>query len=184
MSCVNAAIRAVLLGALILIAGMPNARAAADVSVADLEAATRALGFLDSLRKDGTIVVGIIFMPGNAESRGLAERTATSLARLGGPNSTIIKAEFIGADKLAEFSGRLDAVFLLPGVAASATTVGETLRRLHVVSISNDPACIQSRCCVLMIRTGGRVDIVLDTAMAEAVGARFSSVFAMMVKRI
>jgi hypothetical protein len=34
-----------------------------------------------------------------------------------------------------------------------------------------------------MVRTEGTVEIVLDTALADSVGARFSTVFAMMVKR-
>jgi hypothetical protein len=52
-----------------------------------------------------------------------------------------------------------------------------------LVSISNDPACMDAKCCVLMVRTVGGVEIVLDTQLAEAVGAHFSSVFTMMVKR-
>jgi hypothetical protein len=34
-----------------------------------------------------------------------------------------------------------------------------------------------------MIRTGRGVEIILQTSLADAVGARFSAVFSMMVKR-
>ncbi len=34
-----------------------------------------------------------------------------------------------------------------------------------------------------MVRTGSGVEIVLQTALADVVGARFSTVFMMMVKR-
>jgi hypothetical protein len=61
--------------------------------------------------------------------------------------------------------------------------VGDFIRRRHIISISNDPACLGAGCCVLMVRTTGTVEIVLDTALADSVGARFSTVFAMMVKR-
>jgi hypothetical protein len=36
---------------------------------------------------------------------------------------------------------------------------------------------------VLMVRTGQRVEISLNTELADAVGARFSLVFTMVVKR-
>jgi hypothetical protein len=51
------------------------------------------------------------------------------------------------------------------------------------VSVSSDPACLDAKCCVLMVQAGSNVNIVLDTAMATATGAHFSSVFTMMVKR-
>jgi hypothetical protein len=42
---------------------------------------------------------------------------------------------------------------------------------------------MDARCCVLMVQAGSSVNIVLDTALADAAGAQFSSVFTMMVKR-
>ena len=70
----------------------------------------------------------------------------------------------------------------LPG-AANAQAIADIVRRRHVISISTDPACLDSKCCVLMVHAERKVEIVLDTALADAAGAHFSSVFAMMVKR-
>jgi hypothetical protein len=84
---------------------------------------------------------------------------------------------------LAQFASRVDALFLLPGSSKDQAAITEFMRRRHLVSISNDPACMDAKCCVLMVRTTGGVEIVLDTQLAEAVGAHFSSVFTMMVKR-
>ncbi len=73
----------------------------------------------------------------------------------------------------------------MPSVTSDAASadVSDYVRQNRVVSISSDPACLDAQCCVLMVRSGSGVDIVLDTAMADAAGARFSSVFTMMVKR-
>jgi hypothetical protein len=60
----------------------------------------------------------------------------------------------------------------------------EAILHHRLVSISDDPICIQEKCCVLMVRAGQRVEITLNTALADAVGARFSLVFTMAVKRI
>jgi hypothetical protein len=151
------------------------------VSLADLQAASRSLGFLDTLRRDGPIVVGIVYAPATANAQALAAETADRLRSISGPNAAPFRPELIPASELPQFAGRLDAVFLMPG--SSGETIADAIRRRRIVSISSDPACLDARCCVLHVRTASGVEIVLDTALANAVGARFSPVFAMMVKR-
>jgi hypothetical protein len=171
-----AAALAVLLGGWPLHAAEPLA-----VSVSDLQATARSLGFLDTLRRDGTIVIGIVYA--SPSDRAQAAQAADRLRAIPGPNASEIRPELIAAADFSQVPGRLDAVFLMPGVWAAHAGVAETVRRRRVVSISNDPTCLDARCCVLLIRTTRGVEIFLDTALADAVGARFSSVFSMMVKR-
>ena len=165
--------------ALLLNAAPLRAADSPAVSLADLQAVARSLGFLDTLRRDGTVVVGIVYA--TSGGRLSAAETAERLRSIPGPNAASFRPELIAASELSQFSGRLDAVLLMPG--ASSETVADVVRRRRIVSISSDPACLNARCCVLHVRTGGGVEIVLDTALADAVGARFSPVFAMMVKR-
>jgi hypothetical protein len=169
--------------ALAALLGGPPATAAEDVTVSDLQAMTRSLGFLDTLRRDGTIAIGVVYAPNVPNARMLAARAAESLRAIPGPNSAALRPEIIAVEELAQFPGRLDAVFLMPGVSAPEHGMADTVRRRRLVSISNDPACLDAKCCVLMVGTTGSVEIVLDTAQADAVGAHFSSVFVMMVKR-
>src|SRR5882757_6773883 len=102
--------------ALVLLLGAaPAAYAANDVTVADLQAAARALGFLDPLPRDQTIVVGIVFASGLTNARALAVQTAEQFKAIPGPNHTSFQTEIIAVDGLTQFTNRLDALFLLPG---------------------------------------------------------------------
>src|ERR1700722_4698819 len=150
---------------------------------ADLQAIMRSLGFLDTLPHAGTIHFGVVYSSSASEGRAQATQVAAMLGAMPGPNSTTLRADAVAAENLAQTTGRFDALLLLPGSASTAGAVTEFIRQRHVISISNDPACVGAGCCVLMVRTANGVEIVLDTALAEAVGAHFSTVFAMMVKR-
>jgi hypothetical protein len=155
----------------------------ADVSLSELQATARSLGFLDSLTRDGTIVLGIVHASNSPEGKTVAAALAEQVRGIKGPNSAVFKTEILSVNELAQFGDRLDAIFLAPGTMAEASIIAEVIRRKHLVSISNDPGCLQSKSCVLMIRTDRGVEINLDMSLADAVGARFSPVFSMMVKR-
>ena len=168
------------LGALLLCAASADAM---EVAPADVQAAVRTLGFLDSLQHHTSIAVGVVYKAGDAESKALAQRTAAILAATKAPNGSSIDTNVLAVNELEVAGRRFDVVFLVLGVAENGRLVAEFVRRQHVLSISNDPACLTSQCCVLMVRAGARTEIVLDTALAEATGSTFSSVFMMMVKR-
>jgi hypothetical protein len=161
----------------------PSARAADIVAPADLQAATRSLGFLDSLQNRSTISIGVVYGAGVRDGKNSATQTAGALSTMSGPGSSTIRANIISVDELVQNTQHFDALYLLPGVVTNGAQVADAVRRQHVVSISSDPACLDAKCCVLMVQAGAGVNIVLDTALADAAGAHFSSVFTMMVKR-
>ena len=165
----------------VTLAHMPSAQAA-DVALADLQAATRSLGFLDSLQNRSTISIGVVYGAGVRDGKNSAAQTAGTLAAMRGPGSSTIRANAVTVDELAQNAQHFDALYLMPGLAPNGAQIGDAVRRLHVVSISSDAACMDARCCVLMVQAGSGVNIVLDTALAAAAGAQFSSVFTMMVK--
>jgi hypothetical protein len=158
------------------------ARAADDVSLADLRAAARSFGFLQNQLRANDFTVGIVYASGSTASKALGQQVADRLRALPGPKDGALKTEMIAANDLASRAEGLDALYLLPGTAASASAIVEVARRKHLLVISNDPACLDQRCCMLMVRDIGRVEIVLDSALAQSAGIAFSSVFAMMVK--
>ena len=153
------------------------------VSVDNLQAAMHTLSFLESLPKEGTILVGVVYPPDIATTEVLATETAKVIGTMHGPNSRRLQPIVLSTNALAKFEGRLDLVFLVIGASKHPEEILDAMRRLHFVSISDDPACADARCCVLMVRTDQRVEISLNTALADAVGARFSLVFTMVVKR-
>lgn len=159
------------------------AHAAGDISLADLKAAIRSLGFLQNLPRNDAFVVGVIYAPGSPDNKSLGQQTAERIRTIPGPTDAGLRAEVISANDLAQYPGHIDALFLVPGIApATAAGIADTARRKHLLVMSNDPSCFDQRCCMLMVRAGSRVDIVLDTALASSAGVSFSSVFAMMVK--
>lgn len=165
-----------------VLAATPSA-SADEVSLSDLEAATRTLGFVENLPKDGTLALGVVFASQAPESRALALDVAERLRGIAGPNSLTITAEIIPADSISQYAGRLDALFILPGASGEGAAIADAVRQRHLVSISNDPRCLDQQCCVLLVRTAQDVEIVLNGELAKAAETRFSSVFAMMVKR-
>ena len=102
---------------------------------------------------------------------------------MAGPDSSTIRAVPILVGDLARSTQRFDVLYLMPGPSTNSIVVVGYVRQHRVVSISSDPACLTVQCCVLMVRAGSSTEIVLDTELAAATGARFSSVFTMMVKR-
>lgn len=160
-----------------LAAAIP-AQAADDVSLADLKAATRSLGFLQNLPQGKDYVVGIVYPTPTAKA--LGQQTADRMRGLPGPNNTALRPEIISLQELAAHADGLNALYLLLG--AENGGIADVARRKHLLVMSNNPACLDQHCCMLMVRDSGRVEIVLDSDLAQAAGISFSSVFAMMVK--
>lgn len=160
-----------------------SAHAADAVALADLQAATRSLGFLDSLQNRSAISIDVVYSTNVRDGKNSAAQTAGMLASMRGPGSSAIHTSVMSIEEFVQNAQHFDALYLMPGVAGGGIQVGKSVRRQRVVSISNDPVCLDVKCCVLMVQAGSGVNIVLDTAMASAVGAQFSSVFTMMVKR-
>ncbi|MGB8840387.1 MAG: YfiR/HmsC family protein [Aliidongia sp.] len=157
--------------------------AVGDVTDADLQAGARALGFLDSLPHDGIVAVGIVYADAVSESKAQAQQTADRLRMIPGPNNSRFVPVLIPVETLSRTSERVDVLYLMPGVSGSAATIAEVARQRHLLTLSDDPACVDSHDCVLMVRSDRRVEIVLDIALADAVGVHFPSVFMMLVTR-
>lgn len=149
------------------------------VPAENVQAAARSLQFLETLPRNASLLIGIVYV----SDRAAADDTARVFSAQPAPNAASFVPALIPVDGLADFNGHLDALFLMPGVSSYAEPVISTVRMRHLVSISGDPQCLETHCCVLMVRSGERIEIVLDTSLAEAAGARFSTVFTMMVKR-
>ena len=155
--------------------------AAGEVTPADLQAAMRALGFLTALQNRPSIAVGVVYH--DADSKLQAARVAAMLMRQGGPGSATVAASVMAVQDLPQSAQHVDALYLLSLPPESGRSVADFVKRESVVSISADPACLDEQACVLMVQARSNMTIVLDTALAQAAGAKFSAVFTMLVKR-
>jgi hypothetical protein len=162
---------------------VPYSYAAESVSIDNLQAAVQTLNFLESLPKGGPITVGVIYASEIANSQQLAVAAVKAIGAMRGPNNREIQAVGISIDDLSHYAGHLDVVYLLIGASNHSDAIVTAIRRLHAVSISDDPACETTKCCVLLVRSGQRVEITFNSALADVAGARFSLVFMMVVKR-
>ncbi len=154
---------------------------AGEVTAADLQAAMRALGFLTALQNHPAITVGVVYH--DADSKLQAARVAAMLVRQGGPGSATVAASVIAVQDLPLMAQHVDALYLLSLPPEAGRSVSDFVKRQSVVSISADPACLEEQACVLMVQARSNMTIVLDTALAQAAGTRFSAVFTMLVKR-
>jgi hypothetical protein len=152
-------------------------------SADSLQAAIRTLSFLESLPREGVIAVGVVYPSDIPNAQVLAVETAKSIGDMRGPNFRILRSVVLSTIDLEKFQGHLDVIFLMPGASKHSDVILNAMHRNHLVSISGDPACVDAKCCVLMVHSGQRVEISLNTALADAVGAHFSLVFMMVVKR-
>jgi hypothetical protein len=170
-----------LLSAVLVCVVLAPPLAAADVSPADLNAAVRSLGFLSSLQSRSSIVIGVVYNGADPASKAQAARAAAELVRLAGPRSATITAFVVAAQDLG--SQHYDAIYLMGLPAETSRAVSDFVRRQGVVSVSYDPACLEMQTCVLLVQARTSMSVVLDTALAKAAGAKFSTVFTMLVKR-
>ncbi|NIK87331.1 hypothetical protein FHS83_000649 [Rhizomicrobium palustre] len=154
-----------------------------EVSQADLQAALRSLGFLTALEKRSAIQLGVVYSSNDPEAKSQAQRVAAMLGKLSGPGSASVQVSVLSVQEAAQSSQHVDALYLLPLPYDSGKVISDAVKRQGVVSISPDPACLEMSACVLYVQTRPTMTIVLDTALAQAAGARFSTVFTMMVKR-
>jgi hypothetical protein len=170
--------------AILLTTALCASAPAAEVSPADLQAAMRALGFLSALQNRPSIAVGVVYVGGDPDSKALAARAAAMLTRLKGPGSSTVSANMVAVQELSQNALHVDALYLMPLPPDGGHTVSDFVKRQGVVSISNDPSCFESQACVLLVQAArSNMTIVLDTALAQATGAKFSTVFTMLVKR-
>ena len=158
---------------------LTNPAVADEITVADLRAVANALGFLNGLPHGAPVTIGVVFGTDGKQ----ASQTAAALEAIPGPAQSSFKTTLVQAKDLARAPGHFDAVLVMPDAAGQAAMVAEAARRRKLVTVATDPSCLEQDACVLMVRAGTRVHIVLDTQLATAVGANFSSVFTMMVER-
>jgi hypothetical protein len=162
---------------------VPYANAADPISVDNLQAAVQTLNFLESLPKEGPITVAVIYASEFANSQQLAAEAVKAIDTMRGPNNREVQAVGISIDDLNHYAGHPDVMYLLIGASNHPREIVTAIRRLRAVSISDDPACLAAKCCVLLVRSAQRVEITFNSALADVAGARFSLVFMMVVKR-
>jgi hypothetical protein len=158
-----------------------SARADNVIRSSDIQATVRALGFVDSLQTQPSLSIGVVFDGGDGQR--IATQVAATIPSLHAPGSPAMTARAVSIADVAKNVKQFDVLYLMPASSGDAARIADVVQHARVVSISNDPACLDANTCVLFVRTGVNVEIVLNTALANAVNAQISPVFAILVKR-
>ena len=92
-----------------------------------------------------------------------------------------LQARLVPIDQLGTVSG-LDALYVTAGLEGRMSPVAGTAQRLHIPTLSADPAYLRSGECVVGFSSAPTVQIVIVRAAADRAGVRFVQAFRMLVK--
>ncbi len=149
-------------------------------SVKDGQVLGRTLGYMGD-GMSGTLVVGIAFAPGNPTSQHDADAVVAVIGDALTTGRVRLRARLIPLDQLPGVAG-ISALYVTFGLEAHMDAVSGAAQRLHVPTISDDLACVQSGACVVGFSTEPTVQILIDKAAAERAGVRFMQAFRMLVR--
>jgi hypothetical protein len=167
------------LATVIPVAALPLAAQAVFTSK-DAQVLGRTLAFAGD-GMSGPAVVGIVFAPTDPASQREAE-LVWSVIGDGLPTGRVtLQARLVPLDQLASASG-LAALYVTPGLAEGMGAISAAAHRLHVPTISTDPACIQSDSCVVGFTSAPTVQITIDRVAADQAGVHFLQAFRMLVR--
>lgn len=146
----------------------------------EIQVAARTLSFLDD-GPSGKVVFAIVFDPSKPASVAEKDEVMSAL----GSGMAAGGATVVG--RPVEFSalgsaGDAGAFYLTHGV--NYVAAGAFAKSKKILSISSDMACVQSGACVMGVAATPKVEIVVNSAAAAAIGAKFKAAFKMMIKEI
>ncbi len=169
-----------LVGSLILMPALFIPLTASADGAREVQVAGRTLTFLDN-GPTGKVVFGVVFDPSKPAS--VAEKDEVMAAL--GSGMTVGAVTIVGKPVEASSVGGVagvGALYLTHGVNYAAA--GAAAKSKKILSISSDMACVQSGACVMGVAASPKVEIVVNSATASAVGASFKAAFKMMIKEI
>lgn len=144
--------------------------------------ATRVLSFVQP-GPSGIVTAAIVFEPGN----GASEAEANAIERAIGAGITAgratIRVKRVPIGAIGALSGYRVA-FVTAGLRSEHSTIAAAAARSSVLTISSDPACVQSGRCVVGVTSAPKTQITINRAAARATNVRFGSAFLMLVKEI
>lgn len=146
----------------------------------EIQVAARTLSFLDG-GPSGKVVFAIVFDPSKPASVAEKDEVMSALGSgMAAGGATVVgrPVEFLALGS----AGDAGAFYLTHGV--NYTAAGAFAKAKKILSISSDMACVQSGACVMGVAATPKVEIVVNSATAAAIGAKFKAAFKMMIKEI
>ena len=145
-----------------------------------IEVAVRSISFLKP-PLTGTVLVAVIYEPGDAESVRESRAIERALASSDNFRPTSFRLKRVPADALDQL-GAAKVAFVTRGTNYREIAAASASR--SILTISFDPACARAGQCVLTVSSRPKVQIVVSRAAAAAARVRFNSSFLMLIKEI
>jgi hypothetical protein len=169
---------ALLFGLLAVFVALP---AKAQMTIADLQIAARALSFMER-PLSGTVRMGIVYIPGDAVSEAEAENAVQLLGsglKAGNLLFTPVRVALKDASTAV-----VDLFFLPDGMGDRSAPVAAAAEKKKLVCVTLDISQVEKGACVLGVQSKPKVRIFVSRAAAIATRSSFVTVFLMMVSEI
>ncbi|KQN21919.1 hypothetical protein ASE89_02900 [Sphingomonas sp. Leaf30] len=131
----------------------------------------------------GTVAAAIVFEPGNAASEAEAAAIERAIGSGLAAGRSAIRARRVPVGAIGSLAG-FRLAFVTTGLRAEHAGIAAAAARSSVLTISSDPACVQTARCVVGITSGPKTQITVNRAAARAANIRFGSAFLMLIKEI
>ena len=154
----------------------------AQITQTNLLVAGRALGFIDALKHNSAVRVGIVYDPAVAQSAQQAAEFNAQLAGgllIGGLN---LRPVMVPLDRLD--GDGVDAFLLTEGLGAEASRVARVGRARKIPCITFDLAQVRKGNCAMGVRSQPKIEVFVNRAAADATGMELAAVFRMMITEI
>lgn len=151
----------------------------ADPSPRDLQAAVRALAFLEN-PPSGRAEIGIVYPADSAAGFARAQRIAAGFGDGLQAGSLTLHPRLVTIPGLQPAG--LVALLLTEEAIPDAARVAAAVNGTGIVTITAGSAAADSGAAVLSVRSGPRMEIVVNRAAAQAAGVSFAAAFRMMIQ--
>jgi ABC-type uncharacterized transport system substrate-binding protein len=152
--------------------------ASAAVSENDVTIAARALGFMEK-PLTGVVRVGIVYESDRPQSF----QDAASLQKIMDRGLTVgglsLKPVMVPVGGVA--GANVDLLFLVDGVGARASSVGDAARARQIPCVTLDIDQVKNGDCAIGIRSEPRVEILVNHEAASRSGIGFAGAFKMLI---
>ncbi|MFN3228288.1 MAG: hypothetical protein ACK41P_00370 [Asticcacaulis sp.] len=146
----------------------------------EIQVAGRTLTFLEG-GPSGRVVFAVVFDPSKPASVAEKDQIMGALGSGMAAGGATVVGKAVEAGDVAGTSG-VGAFYLTRGV--NFASAGAAAKSKKVLVISSDMACVKSGACVMGVSASPKVEIVVNSASAAAVGVKFKAAFKMMIKEI
>ena len=169
-----------LLGTLILIPPLFLSSPAGADGAREVQVAGRTLTFLEN-GPTGKVTFAVVYDSSKPASVAEKDEVMAALGSGMAVGGVTVVGKPVDASSVSGVTG-VAAFYITRGVNYAA--VGGVAKSKKILSISSDMACVKSGACVMGVAASPKVEIVVNTASATAIGASFKAAFKMMIKEI